>query len=307
MKKSILIYTIALTAMICWSLTFILYKVAYKYYHPFTLVFLRLLIATVFLEIIALFGKRDKIAKEDRKAFFLMAFFEPFLYFMGESFGLQYISATVGAIMIAIIPLITPFFSWIVLKERVTLFGYLGAIVSFVGVYLTVSGDADSSHYLKGILFMLLAVGAGLCYGLLVKPLSHKYSSFTIVRVQSTIGLVLFLPFFLIFDFSHFITVVPSLELVLTMLTMGIVASVFAYVLYTIAIRNIGLNNSTYFANLIPAFTAIEAYLILHEEFSTAKILGVALVVGGLFASQYFDFQAKRKRRKKEKALHLTR
>jgi drug/metabolite transporter (DMT)-like permease len=88
---------------------------------------------------------------------------------------------------------------------------------------------------------------------------------------------------------------------------MGIVASVFAYVLYTIAIRNIGLNNSTYFANLIPAFTAIEAYLILHEEFSTAKILGVALVVGGLFASQYFDFQAKRKRRKKEKALHLTR
>ncbi|MBN2829159.1 MAG: DMT family transporter [Candidatus Cloacimonetes bacterium] len=295
MKKSILIYMLALTSMICWSMTFILYKVAYKYYQPFTLVFLRLLIATLFLELLVLIRKREKIAKSDKKAFFLLALFEPFLYFIGESLGLQYVSATVGAIMIAIIPLITPFFSWFVLKERATVLSYMGAIVSFIGVYLTVSGDAQGQFYLKGLLFMLLAVASGLCYGLLVKPLSHKYSSFTIVRIQSTIGMILIFPFFLFKESKHFITVVPTPELIITVLSMGIIASVFAYVLYTIAIKNIGLNNATYFANLIPAFTAIEAYLILHELFNFQKTAGVILVVGGLFATQFFDFHSNKK------------
>jgi drug/metabolite transporter (DMT)-like permease len=172
---------------------------------------------------------------------------------------------------------------------------YLGAIVSFVGVYLTVSGDAQGEFYIKGLLFMLLAVASGLCYGLLVKPLSHKYSSLTIVRLQSTFGMLLIFPFFLIKESRHFITVVPNTELVITILAMGIIASVFAYVLYTIAIKNIGLNNATYFANLIPAFTAIESFLILNEIFNTQKITGVVLVVGGLFATQFFDFHHNRR------------
>ncbi len=295
MKKSFIVYSLVLISMLCWSMTFIIYKVAYKYYQPFTLVFLRLLIATLFLEIVAIFRKREKIAKQDRKAFFLLALFEPFLYFMGESLGLQYVSATVGAIMIAIIPLITPFFSWIVLKEKVTLLGYIGALVSFIGVYMTISGDSTSGTYMKGILFMLLAVGSGLCYGLLVKPLTHKYNATTIVRMQSTIGMLLFLPFFLIKEWKHFITVAPNTELVVSVLSMGIIASVFAYMLYTIAIKHIGLNNASYFANLIPAFTAVASFFILKEHFSFTKITGVILVVLGLFATQIFDYRDKRK------------
>ncbi len=301
MKRSLYIYCLALIAMICWSLTFVIYKVAYKYYQPFTLVFLRLLIATLFLEVVALISTREKVAKKDRKAFFLLALFEPFLYFMGESLGLQYVSATVGAIMIAIIPLITPFFSWLVHKERVTLFSYLGAVVSFIGVYLTIAGDNSGGTYFKGILYMLLAVGAGLCYGLLVKPLSHKYSPATIVRVQSTIGMILFLPFFIIKDWNHFITVTPNSELVISVLSMGIIASVFAYMLYTAVIKNIGLNNATYFANLIPVFTAIASYFILKESFSIGKIMGIVLVVGGLFATQLFDIHARQKIKSQKK------
>jgi len=34
-----------------------------------------------------------------------MAFFEPFLYFIGESFGLVYISSTIAAVIVATIPL----------------------------------------------------------------------------------------------------------------------------------------------------------------------------------------------------------
>jgi drug/metabolite transporter (DMT)-like permease len=87
-KKSLLVYGSIILAMIFWSFPFVWTKVVYLVYNPITTVFLRLLISSILLFIIGKgFKKLDTIKKEDRLGILALAFFEPFLYFLGESFG----------------------------------------------------------------------------------------------------------------------------------------------------------------------------------------------------------------------------
>ena len=51
-------------------------------------------------------------------------------------------------------------------------------------------------------------------------------------------------------------------------------------------IKKIGLINANIFANLIPAFTAVIAFYVLKESLEIQKIIGIIIVICGLFISQ---------------------
>jgi len=52
-----------------------------------------------------------------------------------------------------------------------------------------------------------------------------------------------------------------------------------------------GLINANIFANLIPVFTAVIAYYVLKESFKILKIIGILIVICGLFISQIPQFK----------------
>jgi len=88
-NTKILVYIAAVLAMLFWGYSFVWYKIAYLYYKPITVVFLRLIISSLLLmAYIKLSGKVERIEKKDLLLFILMAFCEPFCYFLGESFGM---------------------------------------------------------------------------------------------------------------------------------------------------------------------------------------------------------------------------
>ena len=200
-RQRIKIYFAAIFAMGCWSLSFVWYKVALLYYKPISLIFIRLFLATLILLAIGfLFKKRDAIDKKDWKYIFLLAFFEPFLYFLGESFGMQFVSSTVGALIIATIPVFTPFFAYFVIKEKITLPNIIGLVISFVGILILIlKKDLSFSAKPIGVALMFFAVFSGIGFGLSAKKLAVKYSSLTLITWQNIIGIVLFLPLFLPF------------------------------------------------------------------------------------------------------------
>ena len=108
--KRWLIHILALISMFFWGISYIWSKIVFEVYSPLTTIFLRLLISTVFLFLfIYLTGKVERIKKEDRWIMLLSAFFNPFLYFIGENFGLSLVSASLSAIIVATIPVFIPF------------------------------------------------------------------------------------------------------------------------------------------------------------------------------------------------------
>jgi drug/metabolite transporter (DMT)-like permease len=108
--RHFIIYIYLSLAMFFWGLSFIWYKQAYPQFTPIAVVLLRLVISSILLVLVS--GALKKIhlpKKSDIKYFFLLALFEPFLYFIGESFGMRYVSSTLASVIIAIIPQISPF------------------------------------------------------------------------------------------------------------------------------------------------------------------------------------------------------
>ncbi len=123
-------------AMIFWSFSFIWFKIANKTFHPITIVFIRLLFSVVLLTLYLVLTKGFmKIRKKDRKLFLMLALFEPFFYFLGESFGLTYVSATVCSVLISTISrLCATLGAWLIFKERLKAINYAG-ILSHLSEY----------------------------------------------------------------------------------------------------------------------------------------------------------------------------
>lgn len=282
------VFSAAIIAMICWALSFVWVKVAYESFTPITLVLFRLFGASVLMVIYGVNSKRLQAIKHgDVKLFLALAFFEPFLYFMAESFGMQKVSSTLGAVIISTIPLFAPIIAWIYSKEKVSIINTVGIAISLSGVFFIVYDfEYGFSASGIGIFLMLIAVFAAIFYSVFLKKLTHQYTVTTIIAYQSLIGFIYFLPFFLVCELPDFEWNSFSTKSIYATLQLTIFASVLAFIFFTYAIKHIGITKANAFVNLIPAITYIFAILFLNEEVMLGKISGILVVILGLFLCQ---------------------
>jgi len=282
------VYLFAVLSMLFCGLSFVWFKIVVKWYEPITIIFLRLIISGSLMMVFMLLTRSwQTIKRKHLKYFLMLAFAQPFCYFLGESFGLTLVSSTIASVIIATIPLFSPFAGYFLVREKVTIPVVLGIVFSFLGIILMlINPDFSLNASPKGVLLLFLAVFAAVAYSVIIRKISHEYNPVTIITNQNLIGAVYFLPLFLVFDFQHFITVTPTRELIMALLQLSVFASTLAYVFYIIAIKGIGVIKANVFANLIPVFTGFFSFLILGETFTALKIAGMLLVLFGVVVSQ---------------------
>ncbi len=273
-----------LLAMVFWGMTFVWVKIALEAFQPVTILLLRLLVSSILLWVfIFLFRKFQPVQKDDLKYFALSALFQPFLYFIGETYGLSFVSSTLGAIMISTIPVFTPIGSWLFFKERLGWINLIGFLFSFSGVMLMVAGEEGSgTTSVHGILFLMLAVISAIANAITVKKLTLRYNSFMIVTFQNSFGILLFIPLFFILDFPSISEATPDIRTWRNILALAIFGSTLAFVFFTTSIRSLGINRTSIFSNLIPVFTALFAFIFLTEHFPPLKIIGMTVVITGV-------------------------
>lgn len=278
----------AILSMIFWSFSFVWVKIVYEAYGPLTTVLFRLLISSGLMLVFTLLSlKLQRIQPGDLKFFVLLAFFEPFLYFMGESYGLKYVSSTVASVIVATIPLFTPVVAWYFYKEKISKTNLFGLVITFFGVSLVV---LDSSFNFTasplGVALEFLAVAGAIGYASLLKGISHRYNTFTIITYQNLVGAIFFLPFWIGFEANDFTSIPFHAEAFWAIIKLAIFASTFAFILFTYSVRNIGINKSNIFINIIPVFVAVIAYLVLGDRLNFHQMVGIAIVISGLFLAQ---------------------
>lgn len=303
MKNTIRIYGAIFLAMIFWAFSFVWFKVANEKFLPITIVFFRLIIAVAILTTyLAVKKKFVRIRREDRKLFIMLALFEPFLYFLGESFGLTYVSATVGSVLISTIPVVATIGAWIFLKERLKLINYAGIVMSFIGILIfIIDRNGSLSYNTKGLALMMLAVFSASGYNLTLSRLVGNYGPVFIVNVQNTIGAVLFLPVFLIFEAGHLGETTLTYSDFIPVIELAVFASCGAFILFAFSVRNLGITKANVFTNFIPIFTAVISFVILGDRLTIQNIAGMMVVIAGLIMSQMNG-----RRKKSDDAVILT-
>lgn len=281
-------YTLMLFAMLFWGASFVFIKIAYKYIGPITLIFSRLVIASSALFIIYLLNKkRERIDSKDYLIFFFMGFAEPFLYFIGEGYGMKYVSSTHASVIIATIPVFSMLAAFIFYKEKISTSNKFGVLVSFLGIVIMIGKDVllEKGSFL-GISLMFFAVFAAVANSLLIFKLGNKYSSLTIITMQNIVGAFLFLPLFLILEVQSISLESINLELLTSVLFLAIFPSVLSFVFYISVLKKIGVTKTSAFSNIIPIITGIIAFILLGSRFQLQEVIGIVIVILGLFLTQ---------------------
>lgn len=297
MKNRTLTYILVTLAIIFWGVSFIFTKELFLTEAAMSvtlLITLRLAVASVvMLPSLALLRhlRHDSRwlplpRRKDIKWFLLLALTEPFIYHLCETTGVQLVSGSLAAVIIATIPLFVPFGMWLAYRERVRGSMVGGVLLSLGGVVLILAGGEGFAGNLHGMLFLCGAVViAVVCTLLLVKVVGH-YNPLVITTYQNLIGLVYFLPLVLAFDGGHLTQLSWSPRMLALLLTLGICCSTLAYAFYNVAVKNLGASRASIFSNAIPIFSLLAALLIGQETFSWSKCVGVVVVIAGVVLAQ---------------------
>ncbi|MDR1112892.1 MAG: DMT family transporter [Bacteroidales bacterium] len=286
-------YILLFIASSLWGGSFVFTNRLLKSISPVSLIFIRQIISSaLFIVICLLFFRKDlKIKLKDLKIVFAFSFFEPFLYFIFETYSLKYSDPTVVAIIVATIPLFTALLAIFYFKEQFSKINMLGAIVSILGIGIMLAPSFTNSHFSStGMGLAFGAVICAVCYGFFVRKMTQGYNPAVIITYQNLIGALLFFPLFLFFfNKNQFQAEYAALHHPLNLsyiLILSIFCSAIAFMFFFQGIQKLGLGKANTFTNLIPVVTALLSFFIIGEQFPFYKIIGIIVVITGIFLVQ---------------------
>lgn len=257
----------------------------------FYFVFVRILLAGLILFLFnTAYGRIKRIQKQDFPKFLLLAFFEPLIYFICETFGIKLTgSPTLSAMIIATIPIFSIGAGILFFKEKINAINIGGILLSLVGIVMVAMSKGElGEHFIWGIVLLLIAVIAEVGHASITKSLSGIYSSQIIVMYQFLIGAVYLLPLFLWkgldgFDAETYL----SADVWYPLICLAVLCSSLAFSLWVSTIKSLGVAKSSIFSALIPVVAAIIAWLIGHEMLNQRQWIGIAVSTVGVVLSQY--------------------
>lgn len=265
-----------------WGGTFPAVKIAVAHLPTATMVAMRIVVgAAAMAAIAALAGKRPALDRRTWAMYAVIAFIGNVLPFLLIAHGQRQIDASLGAILMATMPLVT-----IVLAhaftgdEKLSLRGVAGVLVGLSGILTLVGVDA-----LQGlgadVLAQLAVASAAVCYAVhtvlvrrltVASPATHSACVLALSTAMSV-------PLALAVDGPP--PAVP-LEAAIAILFLGVFANGAAYMLYFHIIGTVGAAFTAMTNYLVPVAGVLWAGLILGERPSLRALLALALILSGI-------------------------
>jgi drug/metabolite transporter (DMT)-like permease len=291
--------------MLIWAGAGIAVKEALLVFPPLTLIVVRFTLAVLLMLTIGLIFRHSEILglqrpeKQDIPLFILGGLFQPFLYFIFETYTYQsFDSPTIAEALLSTQPVMAPIFALVLLRERITRNNIIGILLSTVGmlILLLVGSDSFALGNPWGILLAFLTVSMSVSYSVILRRVPSRYSPLTIVFYVQLFSLCLFYPLwgfteagqFLHDTIPHYTTLHQPTSL-LAVLYLAIFASVAAFVLFCYTVRQIGVTRANVFNNVRPIFTALLMWLVFDEVLPVWKVIGIIIIILGLFISQRYE------------------
>lgn len=286
-KASLLPILAILGAVILWGGSFPATKFVLQYLDTAPLMWTRTLVALVVMLPLMRHAKAQRPTKKDIPLLIGMAACEPCLYFICETKALQLTTSSQAGVISASLPLMLAFGGWLILKEKVSRFLWIGVAISCVGVgaLTLVSGgptEAAPNPVLGNLLeiaAMACAAGSTLCVSKLVHREEAPWNPVTLTVIQCCSGFIFFSTgaMEVITEFHTW-----PVALIGSVLYLGIGASLIAFVLYHWSLSRLPASHVGCFINLIPVAAIFFGWLTLGEELSFAQAMAVLVIMAGV-------------------------
>lgn len=275
---------LTLLATLIWSIVPICVKVALRALDPFSIAFVRFVLAAAVLWLVLQRSASRKLKAGDW--FWILA---GGAGMMGNytlyNIGLQHTTASAANLMVQIEVVGLVFLSRLFLKERLAAAKILGVTMTVAGIMIVFSGrgslgDLAQSEYTLGNAIMILAGLSWSLYGLSQKALVNRGAPIAqgLVGIFTTAAVLSVFPTAVLHQSRG---VVTGLVL-LCLMVIGVFSTGIAYLLLGRAFRLLDASTVGATTSMLPVFTIVNARIFLHETLTWSLALGAALVVTGI-------------------------
>lgn len=293
MKKSDTVIKATLAALlsqVIFGFSFMFTKIALQYATPLVVIADRYLVAFICMSIMMLLTRTKLRFTKNIWKLFLMALFQPILYFLFETYGIRMTTSSFSAVMIAMIPVVSTIGGSFLLKEMPTKTQYLFTIISVLGVVMmTLLGTVEGTVTPVGILLLIGAVIASAAYNIISRKISSEFSSMERTYVMMLTGFIVFSILGTVMSPQHWVQMLgqPSnLQYNLSICYLGIISSVAAFFLLNYANTYLPVSKTTAFSNLTTVVSVFAGVIFLQESFSWQTFLATAMIVIGVWGVQ---------------------
>lgn len=284
-------YLAALAFSTIIGFSFLFTKVALGFASPLTNLAHRYTVAALVLFILQQTKViQVKLTKEDILSILPMSFFYPLLFFMFQSFALQYISSSEAGILQALVPIITLILASLFLKEKTTLIQKFFLFLSVAGVvyiFLNKGANFGVETGILGFILMLGSVFSNAINNILSKYKGGQYRAIDLTVVVILVGFLVFnslslVTHFLSGNLMAYFEPLGHLSYLFSILYLGILASIVTASLSIYAIVRLGASTVSVFGNLGTVLTIVAGSVFLHEPIYTYHLIGASLIIGGI-------------------------
>lgn len=291
-----LLYLLLITLSLIWGASFFFIKVLLTYYNPFAIVFFRSLFGVIVVLIIMLMTKKKIIPpKAPWLLILIVGIFNSVFPWSLISFSETLLSSSMASILNATTPIWTVLVGILFFKTKVQPIQWAGIIIGFVGIFVLLDIDI-SQLQIDNFYGFLGMISATFFYGLSAQ-MSRRYfselSSFQIALftlITSTVITSIIVP---ITGSYHWNYLIENPKTLLSFIGLGGFGSGIAYLIFYYIIQKGSAEFASLVTYLVPISALVWGVAILSESVKVSMILGLILILVGVYVSSYKKKQRK--------------
>jgi len=296
-NKTILATLAALGAQVIFGFSFMFTKIALGSASPLTVIADRYIVAFVGMSIAMIFTKTKLKVNKGIWKLVLMSLFQPVLYFLFETYGIEMTTSSFSSIMIALIPVVCMISGIFLLKEVPRPMQYVFTALSVMGVVIVaLAGNADGTVTPLGIALLFGAVLSSATYNITSRKISGEFSAIERTYAQTIIGLLVFtvIAFFENIDEPQKLVIYfANLQYFWAIFYLGIVSSVVAFILLNYANTHLPVAKTTVFSNITTIVSVTAGAIFLNESFTWQTALATVMIIAGVWGVQMLQVKKK--------------
>ncbi len=235
-------------------------------------------------------GQRMTLTRGQWRAVVVFGICQNALYLGLNFVAMQWIEASLAAIVASCLPLLVALANWVIFRERTRVLGVAGLLAGTLGVGLIMGTRLQGGADATGIAFCVLAVVALTAATLSVRGASGGGNLLMVVGLQMLVGAAALLPVGLALETWE---VVWTPRLVSALAYTTLIPGLAATWIWFLLVARIGATPAATFHFLNPFFGVVIARALLGERLGALDVVGVVVVTLGILAVQVSRLQAR--------------
>jgi len=267
-----------------WSSAFTSARVIVSHAPPLGALSLRFFLSGIIALIIAIWLRQNfKLTKNQLQATIIFGICQNTIYLGLNFLAMQWIEASLAAIIASSMPLLVALLGWLFLGQRLSIIGVVGLGIGFLGVTIIMGFRLNTGISELGLIYCVLGAAALSIATLAVRNTNSEGNLMVIVGYQMLIGgaslsifSIMLETYIIVFNWALLVA------FVYTTLVPGLIATVIWFWL----VNEIGAVKAATFHFLNPFFGVSIAAVMLSEPLGVSDYLGVLIVTIGILLVQ---------------------